>query len=190
MIKGVKELMKSKETADTILSEMKEQKKEVTSLRKEISLLKADLLELKKSSHETDKRHEEMAEKLESELASFSELRAKLGKEIKELSIDKSRMTDKVINNVRDDVSRFTSVLDTDLEKFNRLKDQLSDVKSSIKDAESELKRFRDIPSKIKTADFDLTKHAAKLKTMHDEKISLVRKIDSLERLVARLRRR
>ena len=56
--------------------------------------------------------------------------------------------------------------------------------------ATEEINKFIEISRSIKEEDFELTKFARHLMDMDREKLELMRKIDTLERLVSKIRRR
>ena len=54
----------------------------------------------------------------------------------------------------------------------------------------SELSKFLDISRNIKKEDFELVRHSRNLAEMGREKLELMRKIDNLERMLSKMRRR
>ena len=51
------------------------------------------------------------------------------------------------------------------------------------------MNKFTEISRNIKQGDFELTKYANKLLEADKEKLELMRKIDTLERLISKMRR-
>ena len=72
---------------------------------------------------------------------------------------------------------------------MGELKESLASVKIELAQTQDELKKFTTISSGIKEADFELTQYIKKIQSMDNEKLELLQKIDSLERLLARMKR-
>jgi len=65
----------------------------------------------------------------------------------------------------------------------------MSSMVAQIKNISTEINKFSDISKNIKKEDYELTKFANQLLDLDKEKLELMRKIDTLERLIAKQRR-
>ena len=80
--------------------------------------------------------------------------------------------------------------LKKDTEDYNELRKKAAEMLSKVNMTSEEIAKFLEISKSIKQEDFELTKFARHLIEMDREKLELMRKIDTLERLVSKIRRR
>jgi chromosome segregation ATPase len=76
-----------------------------------------------------------------------------------------------------------------DLESFRELKNEADLLKAQTSQMKQEMAKLIEISSKIRSADFELAKYSRLIEEGDKEKLELMRKIDTLERLVAKQRR-
>src|SRR3989344_4682339 len=79
--------------------------------------------------------------------------------------------------------------LNKDAEEYNELKGQIANISLKVNNLSEEISKFLSISKNIKERDFEMTHFARQLIDMDREKLELMRKIDTLERLVGRMRR-
>ena len=84
----------------------------------------------------------------------------------------------------------FREALKKDAEDYNELRKKVAEILSRLNLTSEEINKFIEIGKSIKKEDFELTKFARNLMEMDREKLELMRKIDTLERLVSKIRRR
>ena len=80
--------------------------------------------------------------------------------------------------------------LKKDAEEYNELRNKVAEILSRLNLTTNEISKFIEISRSIKKEDFELTRFARQLLEMDREKLELMRKIDTLERLVSKIRRR
>ncbi|HLC20460.1 MAG TPA: hypothetical protein VJK72_06055 [Candidatus Nanoarchaeia archaeon] len=79
--------------------------------------------------------------------------------------------------------------LKLDAENYNSLKSEIVKTSTHVQKLTNEVDKFSAISSQIKQADFELSKHARNLKAGDDERIRLLKQIDDLQRMIAKMRR-
>ena len=79
--------------------------------------------------------------------------------------------------------------LKTDASQYNELKKDVLNISNTTQKLTDEINKFLTISQEIKKGDFELSKFANNLLVMDKEKLDLMRKIDTLERLVSKIRR-
>ena len=79
--------------------------------------------------------------------------------------------------------------LKADAEKYNELKGQINSISFKVNDLSDEIGKFLNISRHIKEKDFEMNRFARDLLAMDKEKLELMRKVDTLQRLVGRMRR-
>ena len=80
--------------------------------------------------------------------------------------------------------------LKKDATDYKELKEKISNITIKVNNLSEEITKFVNISNKIKEKDFEMEKFAKQLLEADQEKLNLMRKVDTLERLIARMRRR
>lgn len=176
----------SKKTLDN--SELlKEQSNIITELKNETSSLSKELKKLS-SSAET---HSEVAK---SHIAHVESTKKAMDEELYELKLVKQQFQTKLIEELlyafKEEMKKQTGSLDADIKRFNGLKDEVETVSKELNNTTSEIEKFVKISKKIKEADFDLVKHNKNIESGKKEKDELLKRIDYLETLIAKERRK
>ena len=76
-----------------------------------------------------------------------------------------------------------------DSDNYNELKENINKITEKVNNLSEEINKFTEISRNIKKEDFELTRFAHQLIEMDKEKLELMQKIDTLERLVSKMRR-
>ena len=187
MLQKIKDLMRTKEEIDAISRNIAENSRIVSELKDELNSLKKELAETKKSQDEFLKSFKE-------NLFVIKNLREDFGKEIYEFKLLKSQLQKKILEKFEEELQKDLEVnrdsLKKDADDYNELRKKVAEILSGLNLTGGEISKFIEISKSIKKEDFELTKFARQLVDMDREKLELMRKIDTLERLVSRIRRR
>jgi len=123
----------------------------------------------------------------------ISESKESLKKEVYDFRLLKAQTQKNILEKFEQELSKelkvYSEKLKNDLTEYNKLKEQTSFILAQIKNLSGEINKFTEVSQNIKKEDFELTKHAAKLQEADKEKLELMRKIDTLERLISKMRR-
>ena len=186
MLQKIKELMKIKEEID-IINKNIEQNSKITSD------LKAELETLRKELSETKSTQQEFLKNFKENLFVIKNLREDFGKELVEFKLLKAQLQRKILEKFEEELQKDLEinreVLRKDAEDYNELRKKVAEILSRLNLTGDEINKFIEISRNIKKEDFELTKFARHLLEMDKEKLELMRKIDSLERLVSKIRR-
>lgn len=186
MIQKIKDLMKIKELIDEINSNIKNHSDSVASMKKEVDELKAQLNVLKSNNDEFFKN-------FDNNVNEIKDMKESLRKEIHEFSLLKAQLQKKLIDKFEEELKNELKVcsesLKTDMESYNETKEKTNSMLIRLSNLSEEITKFSEISKNIKKEDFELTKFAKQLLEMDKEKLELMRKIDTLERLIAKMRR-
>ena len=187
MLQKIRDLMKTKEDLDLI-------NKNVEENNKIISELKNELNDLKKELNETKNNQKEFLKNFKEDLTVIHNLREDFGKELYEFKLLKGQLQRKILDKFEEELQKDLEVnresLKKDADDYNELKGKVSEILSRLNLTSGEINKFIDISRNIKKEDFELTRFARQLIDMDREKLELMRKIDNLERLVSKIRRR
>lgn len=187
MFQKIRDLMRVKEDIDAI-------NKNIEENNKIISELKTQLIELKKELSDANINQREFLNNFKDNINVVKNLREDFGKELVEFKLLKAQLQRKILEKFEEELQKDLSVnreaLKKDIDDYEELRKKVSEIVSKINLSSEEINKFIEISRNIKKEDFELTKFARNLLEMDKEKLELMRKIDTLERLVSKIRRR
>ena len=187
MLQKIKDLMKTKEEIDSINKNVEENSRIVSDLKLELEALRKELSENKKLQDEFLKNFRE-------NLTVIKNLREDFGKELVEFKLLKGQLQRKILEKFEEELQKDLEVnreaLKKDTQDYTELRKKVAEILSRLNLTTEEITKFVEIGRNIKKEDFELTKFARHLLEMDREKLELMRKIDTLERLVSKIRRR
>jgi chromosome segregation ATPase len=177
---------------------------EIDSIKKQIKSLSNDSKQFKEEfsnfllDHEklmeSQKKQQEMIIESSKALNEIKTISDDFKKEIYDFKLMKTQMQkvvlERVENELKEELSSGLSNMREDAKKYEKLRNNLEILSSDIMILRDNIKKFSSIAVNIKESDFHLNKYYRNLDEMDKEKIHLLRKIDSLERLVAKIRRK
>ncbi len=186
MIKKIKELMQIKELIDSINKRLEEHTNSIETLKNESAALNDSLEKIK------DKQ-EEFLNNFNQDLNIIRESREALKKELYDFKIIRSQLQKKIIEKFEEELSKklnlYSEKLDSDTEEYKKTKESIAKITERLANFSEEINKFLEISKKIKKEDFELTRYAKKIMEADREKLELMKKIDTLERLIAKMRR-
>ena len=187
MFEKITGVSKIKEDVDLINSNIQES-------NKIISELKNELTELKNQLSETRKLQQDFLKNFREDLAVIKDLREDFSKELVEFKLLKGQLQRKILDKFEEELAKDLQVnresLKKDTEDYNDLRKKVAEILSRLNLTTDEIAKFIEISRNIKKEDFELTRFARQLTYMDREKLELMRKIDTLERLVSKIRRK
>ncbi len=187
MIQKFRDLMKTKEDLDLI-------NKNIEENNKIISELKAELTALKNEVSETKSIQQDFLRTFKDNLTVIKNLREDFGKELYEFKLLKGQLQRKILDKFEEELQKDLEInresLKKDANDYNELRNKVSDILSRLNLSSEEIDKFISISKNIKKEDFEMTRFARQVVDMDKEKLELMRKIDGLERLVSKIRRR
>ncbi len=186
MLQKIKDLMHIKELIDEINNKVSEHSAQITPLKEELTNLNKSLNEIKGNQTE-------FLTNFKDNLDIISESKDNLKKEVYDFRLLKAQMQKEILSKFEEELSKdlnsYSEKLRNDLDEYNKLKEQMNTMLSQIKSVSSEISKFTEVSKNIKKEDFELTKFANQILQADKEKLELMKKIDTLERLISKMRR-
>lgn len=193
MLGNIKGLIKIKEEIDEIKKSTQQHSDTVNEFTKSMDSLKEEFATIRKDMNELRKSQKELMGEMKSNLGVFSNLRQDLGKEIYDFKMLKSKLQQKVLDKFEEELQKELKVnvtsLRNEMQDYEQVKDSVKEMLKKVELTKQEMGKWMDISTEIKKADFELNKFAKQLVDADTEKLQLMKKIDNLERLVAKQRR-
>ena len=114
-------------------------------------------------------------------------------KEFFQFKLLKSQMQKKLMEKFEEELDKERKIqsekLEGDGKIYQELKENISEIIKKVNRLGDEINKFIEISQTIKKEDFEMTRFANKLREMDKEKLDLMRKLDTMERLVSKMRR-
>ena len=190
MIQKIKDLMSINEQIDVIRNNINYTTNSVNDLKAEIEALKE---QISNNANEINSKNNEFFRNFNENVESMKAVRHDFEKELFQFKLLKAQLQKKIIEKFEEELGNElkiqTGKLNADAEAYNGLKENISRIASRVNSLSEEMNKFISISSNIKKEDFELTRFANKLLEMDKEKLELMQKIDTLERLVSKMRR-
>ena len=193
MLNKIKNILNVEKSLDSLYKKVYDQEKaveelginttdslnELKSLKDEIKQISGIIKAIKTDSEKTNISLKHIFEDLRDQINDFKIIKGQLAK----------KLFENMKKELQENMSSSFEHLKTDVNQFNSLKIKMESVCSQVDNLEAEIKKFNEIAKNIKQQDFCLTKYAKKLESQDREKLTLMKQIDSLQRLLGKERR-
>ena len=186
MIQKIKDLMKLKDELNSL-------NKQLASHSEMVVSMKTDLQGLKEQMHDFQKQNKAFLTSFQEDTRNIRPLNEDLKKEIYDFGLLKAqlqqRILDKFEQELKNKLNISTEKLEKDMQHYTDARRQVEQMAARMNEMGAEVSKLLSISKNIRKEDFELTHFANKLLEMDREKLSLMQKIDTLERLISKLRR-
>ena len=190
MIQKIKDLMSVNEQIDVIKNNINYTTNSVNDLKAEIDSLKG---QISSNIGEINNKNSEFFKSFSENIELIKAIRHDFEKELFQFKLLKAQLQKKILEKFEEELGNELKVqtekLNADADVYNGLKENIGKIAGRAVALSEEMNKFISISSNIKKEDFELTRFANKLLEMDREKLELMQKIDTLERLVSKMRR-
>ena len=162
-----------------------------------LNALKTEIVTLKQNINENiasiNEKNNELLKNFNENMDSIKNIKNDFEKELFQFKLLKTQMQKQILEKFEEELGKELNIqsekLKSDAESYNELKENISSISQKTNSLSEEMNKFIDISRNIKKEDFELTRFANKLMDMDKEKLVLMEKINTLERLVSKMRR-
>ncbi|MBS3132388.1 hypothetical protein J4212_08200 [Candidatus Woesearchaeota archaeon] len=190
MLQKIRDLMQVQEEISKINEKLGTTVNSVNSLSAQVASL-AETIQSKAS--ELSQKNIEFYKNFNENINSMKKIRDSLEEELFEFKLFKTQTQQKMMQKFEEELGKELKInlesLKADAEKYNELKGQINSISFKVNDLSDEIGKFLNISRHIKEKDFEMNRFARDLLAMDKEKLELMRKVDTLQRLVGRMRR-
>jgi len=190
---GLKDILKTKEGLDKINSSIQEQTKIIKENKKELEVLQKQNSESISSLKEFSKQQNTLLAKSEELISHIHNAAHEMQKELDDLKVMKSRMQNKIMDEVttsfKKEIGSYVEDLRKEIDSYRSAKKVMDESLKEIQNVKGEFEKFNSVASQIKAGDFELTKFANKVFAEDRNKLELLKRIDTLEKVIANQRR-
>ena len=172
--------------------------KQISGIKKEQEENTAKILDSLKQFEESiiavRSEHKQLIEESRAANESVAKLKSETEESIASVKMISSAIQSTLSRKITDEMHSMTQEISGKLSIGERLKKEMEEsmlqIRDELKQLCAETAKLKTVSSGIKQQDFELVKFAEKLKAVEDEKLGLIRQVDSLQRLVSSLRRK
>ena len=186
MIQKIKSLFEIEEKISEINSKINDSSAKIDELSNNFDNFKNKFSEVKNAQ-------DELLKNLKDNIDIIKSLRGDFEKELYEFNLIKSQMQKKILDKfeqeLQKDLEMSREALKKDVADYDAQRRNMGDVALRLKSANDGIMKFIEISKSVRKEDFELTKFARHLIEADREKLELMRKIDTLERLVSKMGR-
>ncbi|MBI2140702.1 hypothetical protein HYU14_07305 [Candidatus Woesearchaeota archaeon] len=187
MLQKIKDLMQMKSVVDELSAKLE-------SHSKAIDGFKGSFLAAQQEMGSVRSSNQDFLAALQGDLQSLSATKEAFRKELYDFKLLKSQMQESIQKKFEEELAGelkgSTQELRQGIGEFAKVKEQLQSVAKDVQSLASEIAKLKEISKEVKRDDFELTKFLHLVRQGDAEKLELMQKIDALERLVAKMRRR
>lgn len=158
----------------------------VTTFTSEMTALHTELSTLRQTQHD-------LIKELKEHMGMFTAIREEMSKEVYDFKLLKSQLSKKLLDKFEEELKEELKVnvdsLRKDMQDYTEMNSSVKDLLRKTEFTKQEMGKWIEISSHVKASDFELSKFAGQLRNADSEKLELLRKIDTLERMVSKMRR-
>lgn len=191
MIDKIKRVVKSAEEIETVKAALDSAMQEINEFKESMKKLESEFKEKIKVYDEANRKI--LTDKQVS-LDKINSIGDDFQKELNDFKVMKTKLRSEVLEkasaDIKEELSTYILNIKSKIENLNAAAEDIKKMCVNSKEMVGICDELKKISSSIKKEDFELTKYANFLQQNDKEKLELMKKIDTLERLVAKQRRR
>jgi DNA repair exonuclease SbcCD ATPase subunit len=194
MLQKIKNVLEIHNELDKLKKSWHEHTQQATTLTKQLQDVQQGLHNIQASHEEITKAQLEILHQFTTNLTALDTIQDKFRQELDNFSIFKKDMQRQILQKFEQELSneliKQSQELQLQGKEYVQVKQDITIITQELTLLQQEIKKFTAISQHIKGKDFEMNKFAQELLSMNKHKLELMQKIDSLERLVSRLRRK
>lgn len=165
----------------------------INSTQQSLQELQQQMQAFQEEFQKIREQHKSYAHEFLQHLITIRSTRERFEEELRDIKNIKKAIELNLLNEVKSSLhEQFSEALrrlNMHISNYHDLDAKSSSMKQQLSSLETEIRKFTSISSKLKEKDFEMEKFAKQLLELDNEKLSLLRKVDTLERLIAQQRR-
>ncbi len=186
MIGKIKELMNIKENIDAITAKVESHSSSMDAFTKEMNSFTEGMGHSRKAQ-------QQLLDEMKKDRGMFASIREDLSREVYDFKLLKAQLQKKLLDKFEEELKQELNInmetMRKDISDYGEMRNSVREMMKKMELTKQEMGKWLDISGSIKAADFELHKFARQLQHSDQEKLELMRKIDTLERLVSKMRR-
>ena len=193
MLQKFKDFIEVSNNLEKVDNKLNALHEEAKFLSRNIEDIKNSLEELQDVVNQTTKTQTKLLKKFNEDIEAIGTIRNSFKEEMFNFKLFKNQLQkelmEKFAEELEKEMEQRKEEIRIDTSKYAVVKEGIEQLSKELTASSAELAKFNEIAKRIKAEDFALVKFTAKIKEIENEKLDLMQKIDTLERLVGKLRR-
>ena len=194
MLDKLKAVVQIKEELDGIKSKVEGQVEIIGKLDTQIQEMKKFVDEFQKQQKQIFDEQKNIIQNFQKDKNNLSEQIENLKEEVYNFKLLKSQVQNKIMekfeHELHEQLKLQSETLKTDVDQYKDVKTKISETATHLATLNEQVMKLKEISSKIKQEDFELTRVMGKVAAQEREKQFLKERLDKAERFAANARRR
>ncbi len=194
MFNKIKGLFESEAKIGEVHEKLSSQNESLKQQAEIIQGMHSDISNIKSNMDAFHSQSNEHLALLKQDMTEIKQIKDLLKSELDEMKLLKTHIKQKLVEDLtrdfKSELQTHVERIKTDVKSYNDSKQSLQAITLRLEQLKVEMEKFTRIASFVKENDFEMDKYAKRLKEFSDEKHELMLKIDALERLIGKERRR
>jgi chromosome segregation ATPase len=194
MINSIKDLVQMSKQLQRLNEKIEGYHQEIDSLNEAVGGLKKEVDGISKSTKEIKDEASSAVSAINREVVDLRKTNEQFKKSIYDFTVIKKEIQKDILSKfdtkLKEELVTTSRELRHSVNDYNELRDGLKSTSKEVEEISSKCIRLQKIMDQVKEQDFQCVDFTKKVEDLSREKLSLLRKLDSMERLVARSRRK
>lgn len=182
------------DSIEYIETRMKRLQREMKNTTRTLAEQQEENIALIKHIKELNKQHAILSEEVSATNEKLKEATKQIEKATSEIQIFKPSVETKLINQItqklESELANATNKIHAEANGFSQAKEVFKEHLKESKETMEEMKKLREVISKIDEKDFALEEYAKQLDKNDREKVKMMKRIDDLENMLAKMKRK
>ena len=189
MISKIKDMMKLTEELEKLNTVLEQNSKSIHSLDQKIISMNDTVSSHSKTIELLSINQKNQNEIFQNTVATINENTSRFKELLNEFSLMKSSLPEKLFEQLDQELKPHLARIKTESKTFDNLNHDLSVITLELGTIQKEISKFKEISASIKKEDFQLVNYKKKLDQEDRNKLSLLKQVDDLKRMIGKERR-
>ena len=194
MIQKIKTLLQIQKELDEVNNRYEKHGQTIAGMEKEMKELHSQIVSARQEQEKIAEENKKIVENLNSNVSEINQIHQMFKEELEKFFVIKKDLTREILvrfeNELKEQLVKNSDELKLNADNYKKIKSEIEKSSESLKILNTEASKLKEISGKIQKKDFELKNFAKELADADKHKLELMAKIDNLERLVAKMRRR
>ncbi len=185
---------KRKEELEKLKQDVTEKAEETKKLQEDAKAQRSSIQEQQAFLEKLSKKQDDLINAFSGELDTLRRTNEQAKAEVHNLKTTRVELKDDVAERFQQQLSKSLKAMEGKLEadtgRIDALSESFQAITKELKDARAQIGKFKDLAETIKESDYRLKEHAKALEQADQEKLRLMKRVDELESMMAKMKRR
>ena len=185
---------KRKEELEKLKQDITEKAEETKRLQEDTKAQRSSIQEQQAFLEKLSKKQDDLLGTFSGEIDTLRRTNEQAKVEVHNLKTARVELKDDVVERFQQQLSKSLKAMEGKLEadtgRIDALSESFQAITKELKDARAQIGKFKDLAETIKESDYRLKEHAKALEQADQEKLRLMKRVDELESMMAKMKRR